>query len=139
MTDAELDAVLVPMRERVKQLHQLLASGTDVADPSAVMRNVLGEEGAYAAKLHQIFSEVHKSKEALKLRAPRPAQRQPGDERGFQALGPMLGTKLEPEQEAAAKEAVAKRQGSQHAVVQSHNELAMAAEEYLRNRILRSG
>ncbi|KAG8462567.1 hypothetical protein KFE25_010392 [Diacronema lutheri] len=138
MTDAELDAVLLPARVMVDQLLQSLAASSDVTEPSSTLRQILGEQSAQAAKLHRIFAEVHGAKEALKLRAPRPAQRRPGDERGFQALGAMLATKLEVEQEAAAREALAKRRAP-HATVAAHNELAAAAEAHVRGKVARAG
>lgn len=139
MMDAKTDDLLVETRNKMTQLKTALEQATDVADPSAAMRRVFGNEGAYAASLHVIFAQVHQSKGTLKLRAPRPARRRQGDERGFQALGFMLGTKLEPEQEAAAVEAVSKRQRGPHGLVHSHNELAIAAEAYLRDRIAKRG
>mmetsp|Transcript_20462 Transcript_20462/g.51959 ORF Transcript_20462/g.51959 Transcript_20462/m.51959 type:complete len:146 (-) Transcript_20462:103-540(-) len=137
MTDAELNAVLPPTREMVKQLHAALVSGAEPADPGVALRSILGEDGAYAAKLHRIFSEVHRSKAAMRLRAPHPVQRRAGDERGFQALGPMLGTKLEAEQETAAKESLssAKRQRLPTVTVEGHSKLAGAAEAYFRERL----
>jgi hypothetical protein len=136
MTDAELDGLLSRTLNQVQILHDVMAHGlTDAADPTAVLSSVLGKEsGAYADKLFAIHAEVRHAKQALKLKAPRPAQRRDGDERGFQAIGAMLGTKLEPEQEVAAHEAVREQRRLQTSV-QGHNELAAAAELYLRAQI----
>jgi hypothetical protein len=135
MTDAELDSALSTTRNKVQLLHDALALGSaDATDPSAAIIGVLGkEQRAYAAKLHSIFSDVRQSKEGMKLRAPRPAPRRPGDERGFQAIGAMLATKLEAEQEIAAQAAVSEAQGSTRRDVDAHNQLAAAADSYIRD------
>lgn len=136
MTDAELDGLLSRTLSQVQILHDVMAHGlNDASDPSSVLPSVLGKEsGAYAEKLFAIHAEVRHAKQALRLKAPRPAQRRDGDERGFQAIGAMLGTKLEPEQEAAAHDAVRERRRLQ-ASVQGHNELAAAAELYVREQL----
>lgn len=134
MTDSELDNWKRRTTVEVQQLHQALSSATGVTDPSAAMHTIFAGDSALATKLHRIFALAHDSKDALKLRAPRPAQRPAGEERGFQALGPMLGTKLDAAQEAGAREAIEARQRSPRATARSHNELAAAAAAHLRQR-----
>lgn len=140
MTDAELTATLGSCRSRAEVLFALMQEDAAISEPREVLRRiVLGAESthrSYASLVHRMHADVMQTRSQMRLRAPQPAPRRPGDKRPLHAVPMLLGTKVEPEVERDAQALLrAKRARTTQADVDRHNRLAEAAEIHLRGRL----